>query len=353
MGLKSVVLRRRAPQPGGSYARRTEGPRRKEKRDADEGLRRNDTVRTKTHYGRSDAMNYFGIEREAKERQEGLLREAQGRRLALEARAAGTEQTSEKGANTMVQVTGTRLSRIGGLLVFVGAVVFVLHVVWRSVLTAGVDPLVWAQADLWVPLNALGALGAALVLLGMPAIYARIAPQGGLPSLVGFALIGVSWTFFGLILSLYGALVLPWLAEQAPRLFTGSSPTPLGFVVAFALGLLAWLVGAVLLAVPFVRGRVRPRWVGYVLPASALWVLVGSFVIAPGGPAGNPAVNLLSNLGPVLLLIGLGYLGFRAWTERARPGTSGRVPYDRENTLLSGGLRWVCSDGSMMVDVPT
>jgi hypothetical protein len=237
MGLKSVVLQRRAPQPGGSYPRRT--------------------------------------------------------------------------------VTGTRLFRIGGLLLFVGAVAFVLHVVLRSVLTAGVDPAVSAQAGLWVPLNALGALGAALVLLGLPAVYVRMAPQGGLPGLVGFALIEVSWMFFGLFLSLYGALVLPWLAEQAPSLVAGSSPAPLGFVVSFALGLLAWLFGAVLLAVPFLRGPARPRWVGYVLLASALWLLVGNFVIAPGGPASNLAVNLLSNLGPVLLLIGLGYLGFRAWAERA------------------------------------
>jgi hypothetical protein len=235
MGLKNVVLQRRAPQPGGLYPRRT--------------------------------------------------------------------------------VTGTRLYGIGGFGLFVGAVAFVLHVVLRSVLTAGVDPAVSAQAGLWVPVNALGALGAALVLLGLPAAYARMAPQGRLPGLVGFALIEVSWMFFGLFLSLYGALVLPWLADQAPRLVAADAPTPLGFVVAFAFGLLAWLLGAVLLAVPFVGGRVRPRWVGYLLPASALWVLVGSFVIAPGGPASNLAVNLLSNLGPVLLLIGLGYLGFRAWAE--------------------------------------
>jgi hypothetical protein len=227
-------------------------------------------------------------------------------------------------------VTGTRLSKIGGLLVFVGAVAFVLHVVLRSVLTAGVDPAVSAQAGLWVPVNALGALGAALVLLGLPAVYARMAGEGGLTGLVGFALVEVSWMFFGLFLSLYGALVLPWLADQTPRLVAVSAPTPLGFVVAFALGLLAWLVGAVLLAVPFVRGPARARWVGYVLPASALWVLVGNFVIAPGGPASNLAVNLLSNLGPVLLLIGLGYLGFRAWAERAlakhgEPGADVRV----------------------------
>jgi hypothetical protein len=56
--------------------------------------------------------------------------------------------------------------------------------------------------------------------------------------------------------------------------------------------------------------------------------LVGSFVIAPDGPASNLAVNLLSNLGPVLLLIGLGYLGFRAWADRGAakhvgPGAGG------------------------------
>src|SRR5829696_778995 len=214
MDLKNVVLQRRAPQPGGSYPRRT--------------------------------------------------------------------------------LTGERLSGIGGLSVFVGAVGFVLHVVLRSVLTAGVDPLVSAQAGLWVPVNALGALGAALVLLGLPAVYVRMAPQGGLPGLVGFALIEVSWMFFGLFLSLYGALLLPWLVDQAPRLVADPSSVPLGFVVTFALGLLAWLVGAALLAVPFLRGRVRPRWVGYVLSAAAF---LGSVTSAFGRGRSAP-----------------------------RPGTSGRVP---------------------------
>lgn len=214
-------------------------------------------------------------------------------------------------------VTGARPSRVGGLLIFVGAIAFVVHIVLRSVLTAGVDPAVSARTALWVPVNALGALSAALVLLGLPAIYARMAAQGGLSGLVGFALIEVSWAFFGLFLSLYGALVLPWLADQAPRLVAGSSPTPAGFIVAFALALLAWLSGAVLLAVGLMRRPARARWIGYVLPASALWMLVGSFIIAPDGPASNLAANLLSNLGPVLLLIGLGYLGLQAWTEPA------------------------------------
>lgn len=213
-------------------------------------------------------------------------------------------------------MTGTQLSRIGGLVVFSGAVMYVVHIVLRSMLSAGVDPVVSAQGGAWVLVNALGALGAVLVLVGMPAVYAGMAGRGGLPGLIGFVLIEVSWSFFGLFLSLYGALLLPWLAGEAPRLVAGSSAAPTGVVVAFGLGLLAWLAGAVLLARPLLKGPVGARWVAYVLPASALWFLVGSFVVAPDGPASNLAINLLSNLGPVLLLIGLGFLGLRARTNR-------------------------------------
>lgn len=238
--------------------------------------------------------------------------------------AGGASEASDWAAGTVTGMsTGTRFAGTGGLLVVAGAVAFVVHVVARSALTTGVDPVASTQAALWVPTNALGALGAALGLLGLPAVSAQIARQAGLAGLVGFALLEVSWTFFGLFLSLYGALVLPWLADQAPRLVDSSAPTPLGVVVAFAVGLVAWLVGALLLAVPLVRGPARARWFGYVLPASALWALVGSLVIAPAGPASNLAVNLLSNLGPVLLLIGLGYLGLQAWADRVPAGHVG------------------------------
>ena len=158
----------------------------------------------------------------------------------------------------------------------------------------------------------------------------------GQPGPVGVALIAVAWMFFGVFLSLYGALVVPWLADQAPSLVAASAPTPVGVVVGFAVGLLAWLVGTVLLAIPFVGGRLRPRWVGYVLPLSAFWVVVGIFVIAPGGPASNLAVNLLSDLGPVLLLVGLGYLGLRAWAEETTASARTGPRTDRAERRSAG-----------------
>jgi hypothetical protein len=40
-------------------------------------------------------------------------------------------------------------------------------------------------------------------------------------------------------------------------------------------------------------------------------------LMAPSGPASNLVINLLSNLGPVLLMVALGDLGFRLWAEHA------------------------------------
>ena len=214
-------------------------------------------------------------------------------------------------------MTSRQFYRISGCGLVVGAVTFVIHVVLRSVITAGSDPVTFAKEDFRVPINALGVIGAALVLVGLPVMYAWMAGPTGLLGLVGVALIALAWMFFGVFLSLYSVLVLPWLADIAPSLVAASAPLPAGFVIGFISGLVAWFVGTVLLATPFIRGRVQPRCVGFVLPASALWVVVGNLVIAPSGPATNLAVNLLSNLGPVLLLVGVGHLGSRTWAEQA------------------------------------
>lgn len=214
-------------------------------------------------------------------------------------------------------MTSSRLFRISGLGLVVGAVAFIVHVVLRSVITAGPDAATFAKDALWVPINALGVMGAALVLLGLPALVAWMAGPTGLLGVFGVTLITLALMFFGVFLSLYSMLVMPWLADKAPSLVAASARPPVGFVIAFAAGLAAWFVGTVLLASPFIRGRVQPRWVGFVLLASALWVVVGNFIIAPSGPATNLAINLLSNLSPVLLLIAFGYLGSRIWVEHA------------------------------------
>jgi hypothetical protein len=208
-------------------------------------------------------------------------------------------------------MTSAPLLRAGGLLLLLGSVTFAAHVVLRSIVTAAMDPLAASKAAPWVPLNVLGLAGAMLVSIGLPALFPGLARASGRGGTIGLVLLAVSWAFFGLFLSLYALLVLPWLAERAPSLVAPDAPLPVGFTVAFGLGLLSWIAGATLVAIPFIRRRARPSWIGYTMLASCLALLAGNLVIAPSGPASNLALNLLSNSGPLILLAAIGYLGIR------------------------------------------
>jgi hypothetical protein len=131
------------------------------------------------------------------------------------------------------RMTRAGLLRAGGLALLAGSIAFVTHVILRSVATSGADPVTVATAAFWIPLNVLGLLGALLVLVGLPAILPALVDSGGRASLLGLVLLAASWTFFGLFLSLYGLLVLPWLAERAPSLVAPGAPLPPAFIATF------------------------------------------------------------------------------------------------------------------------
>lgn len=182
-----------------------------------------------------------------------------------------------------------------------GAVLFIVHLLARSAITAEMAPLAFLTHPLWVPINVLGAIGAALVVLGLPVMYSRLTRWGGSSSVVGVVLLSAAWLFLGLFVSVYAALVAPWLASNAPDLVKASAPPPRGVVIAFVLALLVELIGSILLGAAFIRGRLSPRWVGHALPIAAVLTIVGS-LLAPTGPASNLAMNLATNSGPLLLM---------------------------------------------------
>ena len=207
--------------------------------------------------------------------------------------------------------------RISGLGLLSGASAFLVHLGLRSFVTARRDPVTFAQQNSWVPINVLGVVGATLVLLGLPVLYVKLAAPTGWLGLFGIVLIALAWIFFGIFLSLYSVLVAPWLADQAPALAAG--PLPAGILSTYIAALVVELVGCVLLAIPFLGGRVQPHWVGYLLPGAALLTIMGT-LIAPSGPAANLAINLLSNLGPMLLMGVFICLGYKLWAETTPAG---------------------------------
>jgi hypothetical protein len=139
---------------------------------------------------------------------------------------------------------------------------------------------------------------------GFSGIFADLANSHDLPGLLGSVLIAHAWMVLGIFLSLYSLIVLPWLAATLPAQIDGPNSNP-PMVVTFGVGLIAELVGTLLLAISLIRRAAEPAWIGYVLLASALMLVLGDGVIAPGGPATNIAVNLVSSMGPIFLMLGL------------------------------------------------
>ena len=203
--------------------------------------------------------------------------------------------------------------RLAGLALMVGAVLSFVGTLLNTLLFPGNDPTTYAGNSLFVPVNLLGALGAAFLLLGLPVLYLSRPEGWGVLGLIGFILIFAVGLMFGVFFDLLGALFVPYLVQHAPDTLKGNGPP--AFFPYFIAGTLFEVVGMLLLAVPIVRGVIAERWVGYVLLAAAVLSVVG-FFIGGNGPS-NPLIALIGNLGTPLLFVALGWLGYMLWRANA------------------------------------
>ncbi len=215
--------------------------------------------------------------------------------------------------------------RVSGLGLVAGSGAFSVYILLLSFVTSGPHLAHVATTSAWLPLTLFGLAAACTVLAGLPGSYARIAGRAGALGFAGVVLVGVAWSFFGVFLSLYASILLPWLAVAAPGLVAPTAQLPPAFILAFVVGLLLWCAGAILLALGLARSGVAPRWWGYALVGSGLWSVIGDVFIAPRGPAPTFAINLLSNLGPLILMLVLADLGLSAW-RRVPPAAALAAP---------------------------
>jgi hypothetical protein len=204
--------------------------------------------------------------------------------------------------------------RLAGLALVVGAVLSIVGNLLNTLLFTGNDPTPYAGNALFVPVNILSVVGSALLLLGLPVLYLSRPEGWGVLGLIGFVLIFATGLMFGIFFSLLGAVLLPYLVQAAPATVKGNGPP--AFFPFFILGTVFEVLGMLLLAVPIVRGFVAERWVGYVLLAAAVLNVVGFFLGGPGGPP-NVLLTLLGNLGTLLLMVALGWLGYLLWKAHA------------------------------------
>ncbi len=200
-------------------------------------------------------------------------------------------------------MSSNNLIRWGGLVVFLGAVLWAVQKISWTLLIGDQDPLTYPQPTATI-LHTMGLLAALFVLLGLPALYARQAKEAGRLGLVAFVLVFLGMalvtgsTYFGTFFQA-GVVDLINLAEGAG--VSVQEPTAVGvsFVVTVGLYLLGWI----LFGLALFRARVLPRW-------AAVLVLVGLV---------SGFLFLATNF-PLLALpvteMGIAALGFALWREK-------------------------------------
>ena len=210
-------------------------------------------------------------------------------------------------------MSSDQVYRLGGLSLLVGAVLSVISAVVSGIFFSDNSPQT-ATNPLNVLLSVVGVIGTALALLGLPAMYARSAREGGWLWLIGVVLIAITGMLFGIFMGLMGALVFPALASMAPTVF-GEGPPP-AFFVLFIVGTLANAVGALLMGIPMLTKRLYPRWCGYLMLAEVVLAVLG-FVL--NGPGNSLIGQVLNVLGPLPLFVVIGWAGYELWLGRGLP----------------------------------
>jgi hypothetical protein len=159
-------------------------------------------------------------------------------------------------------------------------------------------------------------IGAMLIALGLPGMYAIFAGRAGVLGLIGF-----TCTFFFILIGMASetilAFVFPFLAAHK---LLGGGPPPLGLLIFYSLGDLLALVGGILLGLAIIRAVIPPRWAGVLLIIGSLLYAVGSVLRLP-----------IAEVGLILFAVGLAWLAVGMWSkqsatvEAALPPTGVRV----------------------------
>lgn len=172
-------------------------------------------------------------------------------------------------------MSSSMLFRLSGLALLLGAILAIVAIVGHNAVRQASE-----LADLMNPPSVmfikLLTVGALLVIIGMPGLYARQAERAGVLGLIGFILTFVGLLFADVVMTTsYGFLLAEIAAMPEGRaLIEAGLPAPALMMVVFPM----ILIGLLLLGISIVRAKVLPRWIGWLFIAGVLFIPVASAV---------------------------------------------------------------------------
>lgn len=186
------------------------------------------------------------------------------------------------------------LYRLAGIALLAGGALTVLGILVGLYPGNPLDPAYYASVPYF--LNGIFTfLGAALMVLGLPALVAAQADRSAVLTTIGvICIVGVN-LIYGIANTFVDLTVFPYLiTNPATRDFAQTAPPVMA--VFFDVGMLLGVVGPLTLGIAVLRARVLPRWIGIVIllviPAQVL-----SFMEIPIVESIGPALGAIALIG--------------------------------------------------------
>ncbi|MBO0781456.1 MAG: hypothetical protein J2P37_21765 [Ktedonobacteraceae bacterium] len=173
-------------------------------------------------------------------------------------------------------MSSTTSYRLSGLALLIGSILSIVYYLSGAFVNG--NDLASITSPLIMIGSVIGFLGSALVLLGLPGIYAHQAKRAGILGLLGFLFIWYVTLFQGVIIPFSNVTIISQMtAHIVPSSLAVATTPPPAWTPFTLVSMGSEVLGILLLALATLRARIFPRWTGWLLIATLVLGVV-SFV---------------------------------------------------------------------------
>jgi hypothetical protein len=203
-------------------------------------------------------------------------------------------------------MSSTKLIRWSGLSLMLGGIAIAIH----FIIHPPGETAQYTLYPLWSLAHWLGGIAALMILFGLIGIYLRQSEETGMLGLAGFVLAFVGTALYAGGQLIFGAMIQPYIATQAPTWLDPGSPFAQVTRLMLLIIYLPLLIGYLLLGIATLRAHLFPRL------GSWLIILITPIGILGLALIGTSLQEVLQILGGLTWGVGLFVWGYTLWSVK-------------------------------------